>query len=70
MTSELKVWLEYEKFVEFQNDLEDADKYFIFADLERQFEERLLLQEINQIDETTNEQRNAQPRCANYGDGS
>lgn len=73
MKPELKVWLEFEKVEKFLNDLEEADKYFIFADLERQYQERLLLQELNQDDEITTRQssgRDAQARCANYGDGS
>ena len=70
MTPELAAWLEYEKILKVQIDLEKVDKYFIFADLERQYQERLLLQEINQIDEAEKQHRAAQPRCANYGDGS
>ncbi len=49
---QLEAFLLFEEMLNFNRELEDASKYAIFAELRRQHEEQLLMQEINELDET------------------
>jgi hypothetical protein len=53
MNEELKLLLLYDEMLIFSKELEDAHKMAIFAEMENDFHNRQLMQEINAEDEST-----------------
>lgn len=50
-TPELDILLLYDDLLNFSKELEEPEKMIIFAGLRREFEDRQLLQELNQEDD-------------------
>lgn len=55
-TPEIEVFLLFEDLLNFSKELEEPDKMVIFAELQREFEDQQLFQEINNDDKKYKQQ--------------